>query len=349
MDARIIAAASGGSTPVVKPTRAQILDVKTHGMQGMTCVVSQPGGPKPIPWTDGLITSPMLTADDRQTVYAAHRELGDTHMLIVLTWAYREGGLPYVMPGIDLSDDLPAFRRYVEEIINAGFYPMVFLGGDGMSTSDGPPWHYNDPVGDTYGFQWLMANFQRVYDSLSDLAPWIIWSPGFDGVVPAWQPPSCVDKWLLHARSIVGDAGYLALELSMGYPTWGSEFGEGDNYPTPGGQALDLVLTEMPVPLGPPAPYPPDYETLPNDQKAPWSQCDQVMARLTRPWHRDPSQPPNDDPNPPFLLAPGTPRGQFYSSCFEISTYDWVRDRITVEGVDAQRQALRQRGIQSVG
>ncbi len=344
-DVKLVAAMGGGS-PVVKPTRDQILNVRTHGMQGMYCTVSQPGGPRPIPWTDGLITSPDLNAQDRQNVYAAHRALGDTHMLIVLTWAYREGGLPYTLQGQDLSNNLPAFRAYVEEIINAGFYPMIFLGGDGMSTSDGPPWSYNDPVGDTYGWQWLMANFARIHASLADLDPYVIWVPGFDGVVPGWQPPRCVDQWLLYARSVVGNAAYLGLELAAGYCVWAGD--EGDNYPTPAGQALDLVLQEFPYPIGPPAQPPADFCNQPNEVRAPFDQVWQIAARTVPRYNRPAEQPACDDPSPPQLTNIGTPRGPFSVSAFEYDTYGWVRG-ISEEQVQIHRDYLRQIGYTTVG
>jgi hypothetical protein len=170
------------------------------------------------------------------------------------------------------------------------------LAGDGES--------YNAD-GMVYGHTWLMENFQRIHDGLIAQKPWIIFCPGYDGVVPAWQPASQVDDWLLHARQVVGPTGYLAIELSAGYASWGDG---GANWDSPAGLACDTILQEFP------------YRLQDN-----WNQVWQIVARLQRPYHRPANQPADDDPDPPFYLGQSTPRGRRYFVNFEYDTYGWVR------------------------
>jgi hypothetical protein len=350
--ARVLGATGGGGRPPI-PTRDQILGIKTSGMQGMTVTMTQPGGARPVAFTDGLLTSPIFTKADRQAAYAEKRRLGDTHVILNISWNYLEPQLTYDVPGRDLAYDLPTFRQYVEEALDEGFYVLVMLAGDGDSKKqpDGS-WDYSDPVGWTYGRDWLMENFQRVYDALKDLAPWIIWCPGYDGVVPHWQPPSSVDKWNQRARSIIGNTGYLNLHLSAGYCVWGDDSGEteGNNYPTPGGQAIDCITTCMPVPMHPPqiAP-PPNFTSLSDEERKPWDQVWQIEGRLIQGYKRPPDQPADDDPHPPYLLAGGTPRGPFFHNVLEIVTYYWVRGFISLADTNIKREYLRAMNAKWVG
>lgn len=301
--------------------------------QGLTVETSQFGV---LPWFEPAIGWLDLL-DDRLAVYAVKRAAGDTLINIALTGQYSEPGQAYAnIPGRDYSEDLPALRALIVEALTVGGMRgvLLMLGGDGNNP---------DPVGMTKGRTWLMQNFQRIYDALADLSPYIIWCPGYDGVVPAWGPavyayPSVVDEWLLFARSVVGPSGYLALELAAGYAHWG---GEGRNYTTAAGQALDVVISELPYPMGPPALYDPANAT-------PWNQVWQIVGRLQRPYYRSADQPADDDPNPPYYLAGGTPRGLFVYWAWEFDTYGWVR-WLPVYIVDEHRQALRALGCAQVG
>ncbi len=72
-----------------------------------------------------------------------------------------------------MTQDLPAFRAMIEEVVQAGFIPMLFLGGDGVSHND---------AGGTYGHAWLMENLPAIVAAVGDLAPYCLWIPGWDGV-----------------------------------------------------------------------------------------------------------------------------------------------------------------------
>lgn len=298
---------AGGVSRPPAPTRDQILRAQIT-FQGLTV--------DGIPWFEPAID--QLDAAGRQRLYAVKRAAGDHVVIVALSHAYFEPGVPpIIQAGKDWTSDLPGLHALLDEIINNGFYVWLFLAGDGEGAGPG----YNDPVGWTYGKQWLMQNFQRVYDALGDLSPFIVWVPGFDGVVPGWQPPHSVDPVLLHLRAVIGTTGYLGLELAAGYASWGDG---GDNWKSPAGKTVDLILCELPTGLG-----------QPKDQI--W----QIAARLVRPYHRPPDQPSGDDPNPPFYLSDGTPRGPFYASFFEYDAFRWVRGQVTAAQVSQEREYLR--------
>lgn len=315
------------------PTRDQIGAVKLS-FQGLN--VTLPGYGT-IPWFEPAISS--LDAAGRQAVYAAKHAAGDTHLAIALSWNYSgDGGYSYPVPGRDLSGDLPAFRALVEEAIRNGFYVLAFLAGDGESRPGGG---YNDPVGWTYGHAWLMQNLPAIVAALqqpADLTPYVVLLPGWDGVVPGWAPdasdpgsgtyryPAELDNYLLKARALV-PGGYLGVELASGYCHWG---GGAENYTSPAGQALDVILQEFP---GPPT----------GDQV--W----QIAGRELGPAYvRPPDQPAGDDPGPPAYLSHGTPRGRYFPVAYEYDEYRWVRGRVSADDVRREQAYLRSVGYPQV-
>lgn len=171
----------GASVLPAIPTRAQVCGLSTS-LAGLTYQTTQYG---PIPaWFYGA-----LNEQDRAIARAAHRAAGDTHIPFPITEAYREGGTLWpdaLREGYDYTQDLDAYRAVAVETISAGFFIDCPLGGDGQGS--GPD--YNDPVGRTYGFKWLMDNFPRIAAALKgdgtsekpDLTPYIIFRPGWDGV-----------------------------------------------------------------------------------------------------------------------------------------------------------------------
>jgi len=293
---------------------------------------------------------------DRLACYAVKRAAGDTIANFTLSGQYREQGQAYQdIPGKDFSSDagLEQLRALIIEALTLGGMSGIWLmlAGDGESVKVDGHYVYNDPQGMTWGKQWLMDNFARIWAALTggdvDLTPYLVLVPGYDGVVPAWQPPSSVGDYLLHARAIVGSGGYLGLELSAGYSSWGDG---GDNWTSDAGKAVDLILQEFPEPIGPPIPAPPNICDLPNDQKAPYYQVWQILARMLGPAYRWPADEPNcaDNRNPPWYLSGGTPRGPFFYNGFEFDAYFWVRGYPPAM-VEAHRQALRALGCAHVG
>lgn len=341
----------GAGGPRPKPTRDELCAVKNR-FQGLTVQTQQYGE---LPLFDPVIGwfTGDTAAADRRSCYAVHKAAGDTHINLTVSGQYR-GTDPRnaysSIPGADYAYDKDGLRALVSEVIQNGFMVLLMFAGDGESVNDNPqPGEYNDPNGWTYGQRWLMLNFPRLWSWLkegTDLTPWILPVPGYDGVVPDWQPPSQVDDFLLMAREIVGPDHPIGLELSAGYCVWAGN--EADNYPTPAGQALDVILQEFPYPMAPPEPPPANFLELSNTQRAPWDQVWQMVGRLANPYIRPLDQPAADDPNPPFLLEPGTPRGPFVYIAWEFSTYGWVRGCPT-EQVEVQREYLYSLGCTYVG
>ncbi len=321
------------------PSRDQLCHVQCS-FQGLTVQTQQYGV---LPLFDpviGWFTGPTAAAD-RAACYAAHKAVGDTHINLAVSSQYDEPGQAYAgMPGRDFTNDLDAFRALLTEAIHEGFYILLMMAGDGEEP---------DPVGLTKGRTWLMQNFERIVTALRgdgtpvrpDLTPYIVFCPGYDGVVPGWQPPSGVDAFVQMARGVLGPQGALAIELSAGYCVWaGNEF---NNWATPAGQCVDVILSEFPCPMGPPQPCPADPA-----QRSPWDQVWQIVGRLVRPYHRPADQPANDDPSPPYYLGSGTPRGPYVYVAWEFDTYAWVRG-CSVDTVHTHREYLKSLGCPVVG
>jgi len=291
------------------PTRDQLCAVRNQ-FQGMS--ITLPAGSSFDPllaryWWDPAL-SQMNALPDRLAVYAAHRAVGDTHLLVTLNL----GGL----------STLPAVIALAREAVIVGGMTGILM----MCMGDGHGTPNSDPG--ALGYTWLMANFPAIYamvradhtgDPNNSLAHRTIFVPGFDGVVPDWQPPSSVDRFLLMARGVIdaGGAGALGLELSAGYCVWGDEHAvEGNNWTTPAGHAVDVILQEGPIDMGPPIPCPP------GPPQPRWSQVYQIVGRMVRPFSPVPGQ--HDDPSPPYLLGAGTPRGPFFYVWWEFDTYSWT-------------------------
>lgn len=323
----IAATLSSSSAFPAKPTRDELIHISCP-LQGLL-IPTDYGN---IPWFEPAIG--WINASNRQSVYAAKRARGDTHVAVTISGSYKEPGQPYFnIPGVDYSNQLDILTALLSEIIcagthlSSGFKILLTLAGDGMSNPSGG---YNDPVGMTYGFQWLMNNIERIRTGLDLVSPWIVWDPGYDGIVPAWQPWNCVDQWLLKFRSIDSEA-VLALENGAGYWAWS---GESDDYNatrpdgTKPGAALDVVLFEGPVPMGfPPFPSSSDYKSAPWDPT--YNQVLQIAKRQLGPYYQRPSSLPSDYDPGLYLAGPlsqPTPRGNRSCIGFEPNTYDFVRD-----------------------
>lgn len=314
-----------------------------------------PWFPPALGWLDLL--------SDRESAYDDHADAGDEHVNLTLSGQYTEPGQAYEhVVGRDYAYGLPALRARILEAILAGvrrgrphgFKVLLMMAGDGESVNTNPqPGEYNDAVGMTYGHAWLMQNFDRVWTALEgdgtatepDLTQWIITSPGYDGVVPAWQPPSKVDDYVLMVRDRIGRYRAQAIELSAGYCVWaGDEF---NNWTTPAGHAIDTILLEFPYPIcatdrtRPPQPPPPVPAGDPQGLRRNWDQVWQIVGRLVRPYHRPPEQPAEDDPHPPYLLGAGTPRGPYVVVLYEWDTYGTVRG-LDPAVTEARRAYLRQ-------
>ena len=306
-----------------RPTREQVCAVQCE-LQGLYILNQY--------WFEPQIADyPNLA--DRMQVYAAKHAMGDTHINISLDMMGLAG--------------LAWRKQLIREAITTGGFAGVVL----CCMGDGHGQPNTDPG--ALGHDWLMAHFPDIYAYMKDgedLTPWIVFVPGYDGVVPDWQPPSLVDEFAFLARSVInaGESGYLGLELSAGYCVWaGDEF---NNWATAAGHCFDVILQEFNIDFAAPTPPPPNWDSLTDQQKAPWSQTWQMVGRMVRPYHRPADQPASEDPNPPFNLATGTPRGPYYYIAWEYLTYQWCRAHaVTAERVEAGRQYLKALGCPYVG
>lgn len=290
--------ADGGGLGPPSSSREQVISIKTN-FQGY-----QVG--------EGRVWEPEIASFNpmtRESVWAAKRQAGHTH--VVLTLDKRGLG------------SLPDILAIMHEALDNGFYTLLFCMGDGNDPGE----HDHDEG--ALGFSWLMANFAAIHDAVEQqgLKPTTVFCPGFDGVVPAWQPWARVNDFANHARQILGPSGYLALEMSAGYGhSWS---GEQDDFGTPDGQCFDVVLCEFPIDIGPPDdPAPADFCNQSNDGRARWDQVWQISKRVLGPlWNRPAGMPACDDSGS-YGGGPSvhqTPRGPFAVVAFEYDTFEYVR------------------------
>ena len=324
-----------GKLPVPPPSRDQVIAVRA-GFQGETAVTQQYGtypvfGPETTTLNDADLAA--------QCGQLANR--GWTHGEIAISWQYDEPGFLMPVPGRDLTNDLPELARRIVLMLQHHKVVMLFLAGDGRSAPQNPDgsFPYNDPVGHTYGHEWLMLNFPRIAAYLQsgnpygDLTKYILFSPGYDGVFYGWgndgepdlQPQRVVNFGILFRQCLPN--GYLAIEHTPGH----IPVGEGGSDWTVGGRmtTYDVILSEF-------------FWPTTSDQV--W----QIVARLNRPYNRPPNQPADDDLNPPFYLAVEGPRGPISYVPFEYATYQWTRGQVTAAQVSERRQYFYDMGCHNV-
>ncbi len=89
----------------------------------------------------------------------------------------------------------------------------------------------------------------------------------------------------------------------------------------------------------------------PDPDTNPGSSIWMVIDRMVHPFHRPSDMPtgPKWDPNPPFYLAQGSPRGRYFYCAFEWNAYEWVRNRISAADIEANRQYLKSMGCEFTG
>jgi hypothetical protein len=333
---------TGGAALPAAPTRAHVCGVRTH-FQGIYYDTRE------FSTFPGAFLA-LLQDDDFRNALRTHLAAGDTHVTMDLTGAYREPAAIYperLKNGHDWSNDLPGIKARIRAAVSAGLFVDFTLGGDGRSVNADPAFgQYNDPVGWTYGHEWLMQNFARVATAMrgdaasecpdgEDLTRFMLFRPGYDGVFYGWggdadgidRQPQRVIAFGSLFRSILPD-GYLAIEHNIGH----IPVGEGGREFGAGMQSYDVILSEFP--------------NWPETGDAVW----QIAGRLLGPrYRRPPDQPAHDDPSPPFYLAPGTPRGPYVAVAFEFAKFPESRGRNTVEDVDRARAYYRSLGYTFTG
>lgn len=293
--------------------------------QGLTVQTQQFGaGPLFDPLV-GWLTGPTAAAD-RRAIYAAHA--ADKMITVSLSGAYNEAGQFYQnVPGRDFSQNLDELAALIQEIATVGgLYTDLRLAGDGEGAGPG----YNDPVGMTYGHDWLMANLERIVTGLASVHQYIRWCPAYDAWFYGWTPDQ-VKAFGQKFRSILGSSAALCGEFTTGVCHCGN--GEADYAPNGPLYLYDLFQSEYDMSNGG------HNDTL-------W----QIGARMLGPAYVRPAdEPPPDDPDPPFFLVGGTDRGPFYTCGFEDWLYDWVRNNVSLQTVQNYRQYKRGVGYALVG
>lgn len=259
--------------------------------------------------------------EDRQAAYAAKRAAGDTHIILDLSGSYKELGESYDDIGADYSQNLPALVALAEEAIREGFLIDLRLAGDGQGAGPG----YNDPVGMTYGHDWLMANFPRIAEAFAHLAEYIVFVTGYDGVFYSWDPDQVIAFGQLF-RSIFPN-GALGIEFNTGHIPLGEGPGYRDAYGHNGCmQDYDVLYGE--------------FDPFNYHADSTW----QIVGRLVSPYTRPSDEPSGDDPRPPFLLGTPNVRGPWFFIAFEIVTYCWVRGQSSPADIDAYRRYFADMG-----
>lgn len=289
------------------PTRDQLCTTK-QWFQGLQAQTIQYGS---LPLFDPVIGwfYGGSAREDRDAVRAAHKAVEDNIITVSLSGQYAEVGQAYQhVRGVDYSQNLGALSDLILENANNGFYTDLRLAGDGQGAGPG----YNDPVGLTYGHDWLMKNFPRIVSGLSAAHPYIRWTPAYDAWFYGWDP-SQVRKFGDLFRSILGNGAVLCGEFGIngchaGHA--GADYAKnGCFYP------YDLFQLEI------------STSDHGGHNELYW----QNSARMLGPAYvRPPDQPAHDDLNPPFYLVGGTERGRFYASCWEDWLYEQVRNQVTI-------------------
>lgn len=336
------------------PSRDQVLGA-TIGFQGLTAHTAQYG--------DFPMFGPETTTLDDADLDRYSADIlsqGFKGGEIAVSWQYAEPGFLMPVPGRDLSNDLQELTRRVARMLRNGLTIVgVFLAGDGRSrpkNQDGS-YPYNDPVGHTYGYEWLMDNLERIVlafrDSADgDLLPYVVFCPGYDGVFYGWgnngepgpdlQPQRVID-FGRKFRAIVGPRkdAYLAIEHTTGtIPIGGGEADWATGGPL---DAFDLLLSEFNDPITPPPP--------PGGGQV-W----QVVARCIDGYIRPPDQiaaaadpanplhPAANDTSATNYLKHPTTRGPRAYWPYEFATYPWTRERRSVDDINRDRAYFRALG-----
>lgn len=325
------------------PTREQVCGVRLH-FQGLMYDTAQYGR-IPAWWF------PQLSAEDRQRALANHDAVGDTHVDVNVSGAYREAGTLWpdaLKEGRDFWFDLATLKPILLEIVQARKVVALFLGGDGQSVHDHPgAGDYNDPVGDTYGYSFVVQQLPRLVAALKgdagsdvpdgiDLTPYLLFCPGYDGVFYGWTPDQVRD-FGTRFRELL-PSGYLMLEHQPGR----IPVGNGPRDYAPGGMmdAYDVIASEFPNGL--------ERTADPNPDTNPGSQIWMVVGRLVQPYHRPADQPAPIDPGAPFYLH-DSPRGPRFYCALEWDEYRYCRGQVDDAGVEIGRQYLKGLGCAFTG
>jgi hypothetical protein len=194
-------------------------------------------------------------------------------------------------------------------------------------------------VGHTYGRQWFLENFERIYAGLgptaedpTEIRDWCVFLPAYDGG-DAYQwlsGANCAGVVQLMRRTVdAGGHGYVGYEWPGGQVHWG------DTFPTwtqENAGCIDVHLIELP-----PGPYPFAHGT------DGYNACNAQLGRFCKPWNPPADFQPGIDDRWPMPFYPmQTPRGPQIVQVYEFRTYWFVRDR-DIPACNRDRQWIRDR------
>ena len=309
------------------PPRDQVCGIKIT-FQGLTVNTQQFGS---VNWFETFLQ--CCQPNDRQAVYDAKHAAHDTHAIV----EFLPGGPVYdespfqqfVSPDYEAIPQ--AFLALIEEIILAGFIPLVVYNGD---NADNPSDGYPNAARQAPILSALLAS-----SGYGDLNRYVLYGRLWDGVFYGSSPANIAAFGQLF-RSLLPN-GYLAIEHNVGHIPSGG--GEGDWNPGGAMSDYDVVLSEF-------------NNGLPrtNDQNPdtnPGSSIWMIVDRLVRPWNRPPDMPtgPQWDPSPPFYFASGSARGPYFYCAFEFDEYRWVRGQVSAAEVASERAYLQAMGCTFTG
>ena len=250
------------------------------------------------PWFE-LAYQCLSNPTDRQTVRLQKKNYGDKGIIIEFfndqryIYPDRPGNSTWLGQCVtqvgEFNQEL--FKKFVEEILQDGLVPVVVYDGDnGENPTDGYPNALRQlPI--------LTALLAEYNDK-------ILYARFWDGVFYGTTPEQ-IKNFGVEFRKLL-PLGNLAIEFNPGH----IPVGNGPSDYAPGGMMTDydVVVGEF------------NYPNYREDST--W----QVVARLVPNYNRPSDQPSRDDPNPPFYLAPGNARGQYFFWAMEVGEYQWVRD-----------------------
>jgi len=316
------------------PSRDELIGVNIT-FQGLVVDTTQFGK---LPWFEAAL--PWLTPQDRQAVYAAKHQAGDTHCIVFLPSGpalYDEANQAYSADKFGPLDWTagnttidPKFTDLIQEVIKEGFRILLYLGGDG----DGD--HYKV----------AFTQLDLLYNNLDyrfTLYKYCAVVPGWDGVFYGW-PLEQVMIFGQRFRQLFPD-GTLALHYSTGHIPVGEG---GDDYkPRAAGQDIQVNPGRMA-----------DYDLLlgeygGTDYNIHMDSTWQILNRLEKDYIRPPDQPAGDDPDRRYYLNVPNPRGPWGHCAMEYNLYAAVRCGTDFAGMVAKTQAnrayLKSMGVKHVG
>jgi hypothetical protein len=233
-----------GPPPLPPAPSKSELQTAPHTFQGLRANCPE-FDTRPLPIFDVMIDA--VGEACKQSILDAHENAGDRLVAMALSHAYLEPGIEApISTGHDWTYDLPGLNRFLGDVIRRPrrdgrpWLVQLHLAGDGLSAAKGADgrWRYNDPVGWTYGYEFIRDFFPTLNACLhgqmagcdDDVHAFVRLVNGFDGVFYGWDPAQGV-AFARQVKDACPDC-VLGIEFNSGH----IPFGEGDSDYRPGGR-----------------------------------------------------------------------------------------------------------------